>query len=97
MNNSNILIGHKIIKPQSKRKTSVSSREMEVLYLIAYEHTNQEIADKLFLSKGTIATHRNNLLTKLNTKNTAGLVRRAFEIGILLLNSEGNIGISSSY
>lgn len=72
----------------------LSSREKEILLLITYCNTNQEIADKLFLAKGTIATHRNNLLAKLNVKNTAGIVRKAFELSILILNNEGVLEIN---
>ncbi len=58
-------------------------REKEVLKLIALEHTSQEIAKKLFLSVNTIETHRKNLLSKLNLKNTAGLVKYAVQHGVL--------------
>lgn len=64
----------------------ISQRELEVLTLIAYEHTTKEIAKTLYLSDHTIITYRKQLLTKLDAKNTAGLVRRAFETGILTLN-----------
>jgi len=58
---------------------SISRREKEVLKLILAEHTTQEIADKLFISFGTVETHRRNMLIKLGAKNTAGLVRIAIE------------------
>ena len=61
----------------------LTEREKEVLRLIAEEFTNQEIADKLFLSPRTIDTHRRNLLQKLNVKNTAGLVKVAIKCGLL--------------
>ena len=75
----------------SKRQVNLTQRELEVLYLIAYENTNTEIAKKLFLSKGTIDTYRNNLLAKLSAKNTAGVVRIAFEKGIVALNEHNNL------
>ena len=78
-----------------KRELNLTPRELEVLYLIAYENTNIEIAKKLFLSKGTIDTYRNNLLAKLSAKNTAGVVRIAFERGILVLDEKNKIRISS--
>jgi len=56
---------------------SLSQREREVLQLIAEGYTNQEIADKLFTSKRTIETHRQNILEKTRMKNTAALVRYA--------------------
>lgn len=64
--------------------TMVSNREKEVLNLIAHEYTSYEIAEKLFISKHTADTHRKNLLLKLDARNTAGLVRRAFEQKILI-------------
>ncbi|KQC30883.1 response regulator transcription factor [Flagellimonas eckloniae] len=57
----------------------LSRREKEVLNLILNEHTTQEIADKLFISFGTVETHRRNMLIKTGTRNTAGLVRVALE------------------
>ncbi len=56
---------------------AVTRREKEVLGLIADGLTNQEIAAKLFLSIDTIDSHRKNLLTKFNAKNTAALVKIA--------------------
>lgn len=61
----------------------LSSREQQVLYLIAFENTNQDIANRLHISCHTAITHRKNLLEKLAVRNTAGLVRRAFELGLL--------------
>jgi DNA-binding NarL/FixJ family response regulator len=55
-------------------KDDLSPREIEVLQLICSEHNNQEIADKLFLSKRTVESHRQRLLEKIGTKNTVGLV-----------------------
>lgn len=55
-------------------KDDLSKREIEVLQLICAEYTNQEIADKLFLSKRTVESHRQRLLEKIGTKNTVGLV-----------------------
>jgi len=52
----------------------LSNREIEVLKLICFEHTNHEIADKLFLSKRTIEGHRQRILEKIGAKNTVGLV-----------------------
>jgi len=61
----------------------ISRREKDVLQLIIEEYTTQEIADKLFISFGTVETHRRNMLIKLGAKNTAGLVRIAFEYKLL--------------
>jgi DNA-binding NarL/FixJ family response regulator len=53
---------------------SLTEREVEVLQLICSEYTNQEIAEKLFLSKRTVESHRQRILDKIEAKNTAGLV-----------------------
>jgi DNA-binding NarL/FixJ family response regulator len=62
---------------------SLSKREKEVLKLIALEHTTQEIADKLFLSKHTIESYRKNLISKLEVRNLAGLTKYAIKLGLV--------------
>lgn len=64
------------IRPPAKTsfRTEISSREREVLQLICEELTTPEIAERLFISPRTVHGHRNSLLSKLNCKNTAGLV-----------------------
>lgn len=71
--------------PPSRQKQDVllTRREIEVLKLIAAENSNQEIADKLFISTRTVDTHRRNLLEKLRLKNTAGLVKYAMQHGFM--------------
>ncbi len=61
----------------------LTRREIEVLKLIAEGLTNQEIADKLFVSASTVDSHRKNLISKLQVKNTAALVRTALENRII--------------
>lgn len=61
----------------------ITEREKEVMRLIADGLTTNEIADKLFISAHTVNTHRKNLLSKLNIKNTASLVRYALDQGIV--------------
>lgn len=60
------------------KKYKISSRELEVLNLICRGFTNQEIAEKLFISSRTVDNHRSSLLQKTETNNTASLV--AFSI-----------------
>lgn len=52
----------------------LTDREKEVLQLICRQHTSEEIAEKLFISIKTANGHRNNLMRKTNSRNTAGLV-----------------------
>ena len=64
-------------------EVSLTTREKEVLKLIAEENTTQEIADILFLSKHTIESYRKNLISKLQVKNLAGLTKHARKMGLL--------------
>lgn len=61
----------------------LTRREKEVLELIADGMTNAEIAQKLFISIATVDTHRTNLLTKLDAKNAASLVRIASQLRLI--------------
>lgn len=61
----------------------LSRREKEILNLIIQEFTTQEIATSLFISFGTVETHRRNIINKLGVRNTAGMVRVAFEYQLL--------------
>ncbi|MEN2487830.1 response regulator transcription factor [Flavobacterium sp. B11] len=73
----------KKIEKQVSALTELSSREKEILVLIAQEYNTAEIAEKTFISLNTVNTHRRNLLSKLNAKNTAGLVKYAVENGLV--------------
>ena len=59
------------------QKPILTRRELEVLKEIADGLTNQQIADKLFISSTTVSTHRQNLMLKLDTNNTALLIKMA--------------------
>lgn len=78
------LLSERAVQPE---RTSpfprLSRREKQVLQLIIDEFTTGEIADQLQIGFGTVETHRRNLLTKLGARNTAGLVRTAFEYNLL--------------
>lgn len=69
-------------EPSENAIESLTTREKEVLRLIAMEYTNHEIGSELDVSTRTIDSHRRNLLQKLGVKNTAGLVRFALKSGI---------------
>jgi DNA-binding NarL/FixJ family response regulator len=77
------------IKDQKRQKgkhlnvgMNLTKREYEILFGIAMERTNEVIAKNLGIKKRTVDTHRIRLLKKLQVKNTAGLVRVAFQKGI---------------
>jgi DNA-binding NarL/FixJ family response regulator len=57
----------------------ITQRELEILQLIALGLTSQDIANKLFISKNTVETHRKNMLAKLNVNNTAALLKIAYK------------------
>lgn len=61
----------------------LTRREKEVLELIADGMTNNEIAQKLFVSVTTVDTHRKNLLAKFDVKNTALLIRTATQMQLI--------------
>lgn len=61
------------------RKFSLTKREMEILYLIKASNTNQQIAQKLFLSVFTVETHRRNINLKLGIKNSADLIHFIYQ------------------
>lgn len=69
-------------KSSAGTDAQITKRELEILGLIIKEHTNQEIAEKLFISVRTVDAHRRNLLQKTGARNTAGLVRYALENGL---------------
>lgn len=70
---------------QEKRDdvSMVTKREKEVLELIAQGLTNKAISEKLFLSDHTVVSHRKNLISKFNAKNTAELVKITMEKGLI--------------
>lgn len=61
----------------------ITRRESEILKLIADGLTNQEIADRLFISTFTVDSHRKNLLLKFHARNTASLVKIVVSRGII--------------
>ncbi|MEQ9286056.1 MAG: response regulator transcription factor [Cyclobacteriaceae bacterium] len=70
-------------KPKVKTRTvleqPLTKRELEVLHLIIQEYSNEEIAEKLFISKRTVDAHKQNILGKTGAKNIVGLVMHSLE------------------
>lgn len=77
------LFEYKPVVEADKNVTQLSSREKEVLKLIATGLVSKQIADKLFISVNTVNTHRQNIIEKLNVSNTAEAIRYASEVGWL--------------
>ena len=69
------------VKEKRVDLVQLSDREKEVLYEICEQKTNKEIAEKLFISVRTVEGHRNNLINKTQSKNTAGIIIYAIEKG----------------
>lgn len=65
---------------------SITERELEIITLIAEGYTNNEIAEKLFLSPHTVNTHRKNILQKLGVNNTAAIVMYAVKTQLVSPN-----------
>lgn len=84
VNMLNKLISNGILEQDATfSESDFSSREIEVLHLIAEGLTNLEMADKLFISKRTVEGHRQSLLDKTGSRNTAKLIRYAATNGLL--------------
>ena len=67
---------------------TLTSREREVLQLVAEGHTTPEVAGKLFISPRTVETHRANLLHKLGLRTQTDLIRFALQRGILPMEAK---------
>jgi len=72
--------GREVIKV---KKTALSSREVEVLQLIAEGKANKQVAKELGISIKTVEKHRQHLMSKLDLHDTAGLTRYAIAAGII--------------
>jgi DNA-binding NarL/FixJ family response regulator len=64
-------------------KSTLTQREKEVLELIVQEYTSKEIAEKLFISKQTVDTHRINIMQKTDCKTLVGLIKYAIQSGYI--------------
>jgi DNA-binding NarL/FixJ family response regulator len=76
---------HKKNKSRQKEldEINLTTRENEVLVLIADGKINNEIAEMLFISERTVEAHRANIMKKMGARNTAELVRKAIEKHLL--------------
>jgi DNA-binding NarL/FixJ family response regulator len=70
-------------KSKDTTPSVLTSREREILQLVAEGHTHQEIADLLFISIRTVDTHCNNIMKKLNLHDSPALVTYAIKNGII--------------
>jgi DNA-binding NarL/FixJ family response regulator len=70
-------------RSQSRKQVRLTSREMEVLQLIAEGKANKETAAELGISIKTVEKHREKVMAKLDVHDTAGLTRYAISAGII--------------
>jgi len=89
---SKIIIDSYVNRPSSSSKAGhkkplrpLTSREREILQLIAEGHLHQQIAERLSISVRTVDTHRNNIMKKLDLHDTASLVTYAIKNGIVIM------------
>jgi DNA-binding NarL/FixJ family response regulator len=76
----------KVIHPGQEKDMvvqQITKRELQILKLLAEEHTTREISEQLFISFRTVENHRYSLLQKLDVKNTVGLVKVALQLGLI--------------
>ena len=66
-----------------KKATGLTSRELEVIQLVAEGQANKQVASSLKISIKTVEKHRQHLMDKLNIHDTAGLTRYAIARGII--------------
>ena len=71
---------------ESQNPVSLSERELQIIDLVAAGLTNQEIAEKLEISKRTVDNHISNILGKTSTENRVALVRWALQWGKVCIN-----------
>jgi DNA-binding NarL/FixJ family response regulator len=77
----------KVASPETPKYDLLTSREREVLQLIAEGNTNSLIAEKLGISEKTVEKHRANLMSKLKVHDVASLVRIAIRQKLIFLDS----------
>ena len=69
-----------------KQADPLSEREREVLRLLAEGHSNQEVADTLYISRKTVENHRANIVRKTGIQGQVGLTKYAARIGLIDLD-----------
>ncbi len=72
-----------VLDRQALERLGISKREHEVLELMAKGLSNQEIADKLFVSVNTVKTHLTNLFAKLDVSRRTQAVQKGKELGLI--------------
>ncbi|NND31855.1 MAG: response regulator transcription factor [Saprospiraceae bacterium] len=66
-----------------EKLSQLTKREIEIIKLIAQEYSSAEIAEQLFISVGTVETHRHNIMRKLDVKNVIGMIKFALKYDLV--------------
>jgi DNA-binding NarL/FixJ family response regulator len=77
------VLAQSLVQRKDKAIGEITSREGEVLDLVAQGNSTKQVADKLGISIRTVESHRINMLKKLQVNNTAELIRKAIELKLL--------------
>lgn len=93
MNTQNIIMDNlmspdDLMEQKEEKKPVLSSRELEVLKLIAKEYSNEQIGETLFISERTVEAHRRNIFMKTQTKSIVGLMKYAIKENLVSINQE---------
>ena len=77
------MVPNRKVEQLNHLKEELTDREKQILVMISQEFTQQEIADKLFISPNTVVYHKRKLMLLLDVKSVAGLVRKSAEMGLI--------------
>ncbi|PZR19934.1 MAG: DNA-binding response regulator [Flavobacterium psychrophilum] len=79
----NLMSPAELLDAAEETKPVLSARELEVLQLIAKEYNNEQIGEALYISERTVEAHRRNIFIKTKTKSIVGLIKYAFNEGLV--------------
>jgi len=82
----NLMSPEELLDTAEEDKPVLSSRELEVLQLIAKEFSNEQIGEALYISERTVEAHRRNIFIKTKTKSIVGLIKYALNEGLVELD-----------
>lgn len=66
-----------------RKSVSITQRERQIIWAVSHGFNSDEISEKFFISLNTVTTHRKNIINKLKVRNTAHLIRKSFELGLI--------------
>lgn len=78
-----VYIEKRVVDPEQAAKMDLSRRELEVLELMAQGLSNQEIAERLFVSLNTVKTHTSRLFEKMDVKRRTQAIEKAKRLNVI--------------